>query len=387
MCNVNLGRSLPWPGTGKTFLGSLIVQVLLSNRANIERQLGAPMGPVVIISYTNHAIDQFLENLLKKGIRSLVRMGKTKSEVLEPFLLSNLTRNKSEAPAAEATRKLAGNAFRRGDVINDDLRAAALAVKDLMRSGPLESLAARLRTAAPDFYARVVRTVPRKGAATATAMVDFFNQKHCTSVAVPHTRPVADLLRLPNPWMTSAGERKLLLTWAKDVARQVAGSAEDLLDDDAGPGQGAAEAEEFARLAFADQSAKEVEATLRGLYADKKLDVLRKAEVVGVTTTSAAANESLIRALSPRFLLVEEAAEVFEAHILAAMGRSTEQMILIGCVLGTREKSCLKLNHNICVLNDPACNISGGRQMVLSNFFSFFTLTFSSHTKLYLLNP
>lgn len=43
------------PGTGKTFVGVRIAQILLSNK-----HLWKGQGPIFVVCYTNHALDQFL---------------------------------------------------------------------------------------------------------------------------------------------------------------------------------------------------------------------------------------------------------------------------------------------------------------------------------------
>eukprot|EP01048_Picozoa_sp_COSAG05_P018459 COSAG05_NODE_2703_length_2745_cov_4.886779_2_plen_592_part_01 len=53
------------PGTGKTFLGELIAQVIL----------GATDATILCVCYTNHALDQFLEALMDRGIDDIVRLG------------------------------------------------------------------------------------------------------------------------------------------------------------------------------------------------------------------------------------------------------------------------------------------------------------------------
>ena len=60
------------------------------------------------------------------------------------------------------------------------------------------------------------------------------------------------------------------------------------------------------------------------------LCILREAAVVGMTTTGAARNSELIRQLNPRIIFVEEAAEVLEAHIIAALTKHVQHLILIG---------------------------------------------------------
>ncbi|KAJ5154999.1 uncharacterized protein N7500_010438 [Penicillium coprophilum] len=57
------------PGTGKSYLGVKLVQVLLEIREK------AKLGPILVICYTNHALDQFLKHLLDVGIQKIIRIG------------------------------------------------------------------------------------------------------------------------------------------------------------------------------------------------------------------------------------------------------------------------------------------------------------------------
>lgn len=85
------------PGTGKTYVGIQIVKALLANTRGhtnpateevitvLEDDPAQPgntayralpcVGPVLIVCFTNHALDQFLEGLVAAGLTSLVRVG------------------------------------------------------------------------------------------------------------------------------------------------------------------------------------------------------------------------------------------------------------------------------------------------------------------------
>ncbi|XP_054836957.1 NFX1-type zinc finger-containing protein 1 [Eublepharis macularius] len=76
------------PGTGKTYVGLKIVQALLANEALREK------SPILVVCYTNHALDQFLEGIYKFQKSGIVRVGgRSSSEVLRQFTLREL-RNK-----------------------------------------------------------------------------------------------------------------------------------------------------------------------------------------------------------------------------------------------------------------------------------------------------
>ena len=90
------------PGTGKTFLGLKVVQVLLNNPqywSNVAPTAtsGVPttrplLGklkptPILVMCYTNHALDQFLEGIIE-FTQSIVRIGgMSKNAALDQFTL------------------------------------------------------------------------------------------------------------------------------------------------------------------------------------------------------------------------------------------------------------------------------------------------------------
>ena len=60
------------------------------------------------------------------------------------------------------------------------------------------------------------------------------------------------------------------------------------------------------------------------------IETLRKAKVIGMTTTGAARLQDVLQEVGPRIIVVEEAAEVLEAHIIASLNPHCQQLILIG---------------------------------------------------------
>ena len=59
-------------------------------------------------------------------------------------------------------------------------------------------------------------------------------------------------------------------------------------------------------------------------------DILSRARVIGMTTTCAARYRHILQQICPKIVLVEEAAEVLEAHIISSLTKGCEHLILIG---------------------------------------------------------
>ena len=74
------------------------------------------------------------------------------------------------------------------------------------------------------------------------------------------------------------------------------------------------------------------EACERASKANQKTDkyALQMADVIGITTTGAAKWQDIIRSIQPKIVIVEEAAEVLESHIVSALNAGTQHLILIG---------------------------------------------------------
>ncbi|KAG9479348.1 hypothetical protein GDO78_012817 [Eleutherodactylus coqui] len=80
------------PGTGKTYVGLKIMQALLNNSALWKQD----SSPVLVVCYTNHALDQFLEGVLNFTKCNIVRVGsRSNSEAMQRCSLSKLRSERS----------------------------------------------------------------------------------------------------------------------------------------------------------------------------------------------------------------------------------------------------------------------------------------------------
>ena len=80
--------------------------------------------------------------------------------------------------------------------------------------------------------------------------------------------------------------------------------------------------------------------------------VARGADVVGMTTTGAAKYHHILKEINPKIIIIEEAAEVFESHVITSLSPSVQQLILIGDHKQLRPKAnCYKLEkeYNLAV--------------------------------------
>ncbi|XP_008187018.2 NFX1-type zinc finger-containing protein 1 [Acyrthosiphon pisum] len=79
------------PGTGKTFIGLMIIESIIKNvyQWNVPNRL---KNPILVVCYTNHALDQFMEGIVQ-FTKNVVRIGgQTKSDTVKDYTLKNVTK-------------------------------------------------------------------------------------------------------------------------------------------------------------------------------------------------------------------------------------------------------------------------------------------------------
>jgi hypothetical protein len=65
-------------------------------------------------------------------------------------------------------------------------------------------------------------------------------------------------------------------------------------------------------------------------FDEKDVHILKEKRVIGCTTTAAAKYSKFIRAAAPDVIIVEEAGEILESHVLTALAPTVKQVVLIG---------------------------------------------------------
>ena len=69
---------------------------------------------------------------------------------------------------------------------------------------------------------------------------------------------------------------------------------------------------------------------LQELKMQEDRSIMQDALIIAMTTTGSSRYHRILKDIGPRIVIVEEAAEVFEAHIVASLSKHTEHLILIG---------------------------------------------------------
>ncbi|KAI6121074.1 hypothetical protein F5141DRAFT_1200869 [Pisolithus sp. B1] len=221
------------PGTGKSFIGALLAKALHM----YTRQT------ILVVCYTNHALDQFLEDLIDIGIPREDISFQPSSETLLAYTESKDPSffNAFRVPDPEDMMRFVG---RNGKVVDE-----TFLISEWMQGGD-----ARM----------------------------FKNELH--------------------------SRRQLKVEeWKSDILRDV-----------------------VEELCTAGEEYNHCQDDLSRNFGKALIEQLKSKRIIGCTTTGAAKFAEDIKAASPDVLLVEEAGEILESHVITALSSTTSQMILIG---------------------------------------------------------
>ncbi|XP_063233035.1 NFX1-type zinc finger-containing protein 1-like [Bacillus rossius redtenbacheri] len=401
------------PGTGKTYIGLKITEVLLKN----SPIWNASNKPILVVCYTNHALDQFLEGILKYTSEIVRAGGQSKSETLTQFNLRERRRkNVRSADVSLLMRDIHSNVSHKmadikliqldlesinsgkGIISLHTLKAGGISSGHLScfftNDGKIDDdvfiewleigmqycdepefhnaerseggSAERVDTDAPELegdpnegvwqnalYNPIDFALDDLNITTHVKFAFLFDtlrgdiaklhQKRATLENLPDPavrkacfqldreireyhkclnywqncvqssgrcdREAAEsLLRGANLWQLSPNERWTIYSyWVSNLKRRMLGDLRVL--------------ERELRV-----SAKRYEEVKQ--IGD--LHVMKNALVIGMTTTGAARLQPLLQALKPRIVIVEEAAEVLESHIVVSLTSECQHLILIG---------------------------------------------------------
>ncbi|XP_030831935.1 NFX1-type zinc finger-containing protein 1-like [Strongylocentrotus purpuratus] len=399
------------PGTGKTYIGLKIVHTLLDNKRiwkeaqvlGLAGHAGRSNKPILLVCYTNHALDQFLEGVADYNSEGIVRVGgRSSSEALKRFNLNSLRSSKLREETPRHVRRRIGEV--RGEI--EGLGREVKGLQDKInhtRKGLLHERV--LMKHMTDAQERSLNQGNVYAVGGQSLIVHWL-------LGDIQMRPPPEELDVPedngpqNEDENDEGEEELDILEEADLLdemrrldvddqrnRVFTGDANANFDDDtlafrlndldnleAGGWQqdrrqlrnrkhnlerklksnermsdreantvrnvwGLEEGnrwrlyrywahlhrhESLRQLVDMQRQFTNVCQELREARSQEDFEILKNASVVGMTTTGAAKFHMLLQRIQPRIMVVEEAAEVLEAHIVTALTESCQHLILIG---------------------------------------------------------
>nr|XP_054769133.1 NFX1-type zinc finger-containing protein 1-like [Lytechinus pictus] len=388
------------PGTGKTYIGLKIVRTLLINRCIWSSEENP--RPILLVCYTNHALDQFLEGIIKFQTTGIVRVGsRSKSQQLEDFNLSRLVRNRRGANNEEYVQQRVRNIktelngikqriewtqarieSARFGIVNEHELGPFMSLQhyeSLMRHADLKMLPSWLvewllcesqqdrdwNQQKPEDYQQekekqevtkpdsvnngtTVEVEYERSAIEFDRMIDdgsdeedeysdetseedeyednsplgldlknlIKEDEYYLRCYIQKKLSVEDVIELhelqsimsKDVWTLHPNDRWALYhIWVKNYLEDMNTRLSDYET-------------KFKQLCVQLDEARDID----------KYHALREATLIGMTTTGAAKHQQVLHRVRPKIVIVEEAAEVLEGHIITSLNESCQQLILIG---------------------------------------------------------
>jgi hypothetical protein len=291
------------PGTGKSYTGIALTRALLANKKT------ADLGPILVVCYTNHALDQLLEHFLDSGITRVIRMGgRSKSQLLGDLNLRLVSQQ------MERTRTEKKVYFNRTNTLRADATYVNEVIAELRRPNIADNIKTYLEYNYPNYH-ESFWGIDADGFQVYSFSSDYVIRSWLSGnvASLPGvgqtTRTVKDLLEAETDvYEMSNSERQAVFAFWADECQQ-------------------SRTQKF--LSALSEYRK-----TKGSHNDAKQEIdqrcLEQANIIGITTSGLARNLNLLKRLPAKVLIVEEAGEVLEAHILTALLPSIEHAILIG---------------------------------------------------------
>ncbi|VBB30511.1 unnamed protein product [Acanthocheilonema viteae] len=317
------------PGTGKTFLGRLIVRILLENMNmwNPER-----INPMLVVCFTNHALDQFLDGILvdlkedgryNNEFPSIVRFGSrcksetlqryTKRPVLEEYANLISDREKHKMDEIFCRWLLEGDAGREDCVsVEGDTNEKIIECEE-KKFSESESPELSALWSMDEIFVKEKKNEQREKMLETNPDIDDYYHTGEWDLN-------KDATAVENVTIFSDHGKSKQRTKAKCNAELIA-RLEDVKDDIL----------KSSPLTLEEASSIK---NLQTLHRHRRwalyMHWISKLKIIGATTTCAAKIKPFLDRLGCPIVIVEEAAEVLEAHVLTSITDKCQHAILIG---------------------------------------------------------
>ncbi|KAJ3564153.1 hypothetical protein NPX13_g7945 [Xylaria arbuscula] len=292
------------PGTGKSYVGALIAKILLDD----------PCTRILVIAYTNHALDQFMEDIIKMGVPMdiMTRLGSKYSPATAPLVFEKQFQPYNFKRSIEANIRL----FRLKDELNE--------ARDKLNES-FQKLTTPLASSDLLMYLEFSE--------------DPQAQQYWDAFQIPTVDDDFTLAGrrgkkmqedfLIDSWRHGKGPGQLK-NYIPNECRGVWRLDKDHRQSLVAKWASALRLDQIQTIRLHANRFNALQQEIETLYNEARRDLIKTKRLVGSTTTAAAKYSALIKATGPTCVLVEEAGEILEAHILTALGPSTKQLILIG---------------------------------------------------------
>eukprot|EP00957_Ditylum_brightwellii_P164180 12500265-Ditylum_brightwellii.AAC.1 len=304
------------PGTGKTFIGALIARMIRENCPDVK---------ILCVCYTNHALDQFLENLINTGEKSIARIGgRSKSERLKPYQLRELAKHK-----AKLNRESSLRLNRVIAQLHNHHEAIERLIKEV--NTPLEwdtpNGGARSLFKEEDEYEEFLKFLSVPVSEDGFQVIGPKNKALKSGWLWEHWKGGGRYPEWLRNYMKDIPSQRFHFFWNSDQtdrADMIEKWRQEVLYD--------------TRIELNNEVVKfnDLHKEKQAIIREKDIEILKNARVIGATTNGAAQSREILSATSADVVIVEEAGEVLEAHVLASLSeesshsRETKHLILIG---------------------------------------------------------
>ncbi|KAL9528303.1 NFX1-type zinc finger-containing protein [Sphaerulina musiva] len=286
------------PGTGKSYCGTQLIRILLANKEK------TCIGPILICTQTNHALDAILERLVDDGVSEIVRIGgRSKSERLQDVNLKVLSQRLVQTKTEKSQYR----------ELSQKVKEESAEISKLLETfgsvGSQEAVELHLFHNHQTHYQRLFGNIDEDGFSLVrhqrSEILDVWLKAGLHSRRRP--RSITELRNVHLNLMSVAERRTMFNSWVVEMKDEL-----------------------HEKLRHAFSAYDESKERLNLIRTELKLRVLRQANIIGITTSGLARNLELLQGVDPKVLVCEEAGEVLEAHMLTAILPSIEHCILIG---------------------------------------------------------
>ena len=292
--------NLSFLGTGKSFLGALVAKALYCHSSQT----------ILVVCYTNHALDDILTGLQNIGIANedMLRLGGKCTPATECLTLQKQTRawkrTRDQWTIIDSLKQSSEVLLQRLQRAFQKYTAPFIHYRDIMNHLEFEGQVFFEAFSIPESDDGMVHVDQNGRAIRPTYLIDRWKRGSDAGVFASFLQDA----NVKDVWsMSKRRRRELWKEWEEVILKEIV--------------------TEYCSIA---NTYNQVQEKLRRAQSGDMVKLLSTKRIVGCTTTAAAKYCEDIQAFNPNVLLVEEAGEILESHVLTSLGPETSQLILIG---------------------------------------------------------